>query len=79
MRRLLLFALLALLCGCKGASSRSALYNSTGARSEHKLNVHIISHTHNDPEWLSSYVQYHRTLDLDGHTVGETNCHTRMN
>jgi hypothetical protein len=36
-----------------------------------RLNVHIISHTHNDPGWLSSYVQYHRPLVLDGHVIGE--------
>jgi hypothetical protein len=70
--RLLLFvASLALLLGPEQATCRSALYNTTHARLEGKLNVHIISHTHNDPGWLSSYAQYHRTLDLDGHTIGE--------
>lgn len=71
MPRLLLVAALALLLGPQQAACRSALYNTTHGRVEGKLNVHIISHTHNDPGWLSSYVQYHRTLDLDGHTVGE--------
>lgn len=67
---LLLVAALALLVWPQEATCRSALYNTTATRVDGKLNVHIISHTHNDPGWLSTYTQYHRTLDLDGHTIG---------
>jgi hypothetical protein len=71
MHTLLLLAALLLLLGPHEATSRSALYNTAAARVEGKLNVHIISHTHNDPGWLSSYAQYHRTLVVDGHTIGK--------
>jgi hypothetical protein len=67
----LLAAALALLLQPTNVACRSALYNTSSARIDGKLNVHIISHTHNDPGWLSSYVQYHRALDLDGHVIGE--------
>jgi hypothetical protein len=50
---------------------RSTLYNTSSARIDGKLNVHIISHTHNDPGWLSSYTQYHRPHVQDGHGIGE--------
>lgn len=49
------------------ACARSALYNTTNSRAHGKLNVHIVSHTHNDPGWLFDYVQYHRPFVLDGH------------
>lgn len=64
--------LLVVACCCcmQPAACRSALYNTSAARVDGKLNVHIISHTHNDPGWISSYAQYHRTLVLDGHTIG---------
>jgi hypothetical protein len=68
--------LLVVACCCcmQPAACRSALYNTSATRLEGKLNVHIISHTHNDPGWLSSYAQYHRTLVLDGHTIGWSQC-----
>ncbi|KAF8065729.1 alpha-mannosidase [Scenedesmus sp. PABB004] len=65
---LALLGLAALAAPLVGA--RSGLYNTTGGPVAGKLNVHIISHTHNDPGWLSSYVQYHRTLVLDNHVIG---------
>jgi hypothetical protein len=68
--------LLLVACYCssiKPAASMSALYTTNATRTPGKLNVHIISHTHNDPGWLSSYAQYHRTLVLDGHVIGRFN------
>ncbi|WIA23312.1 hypothetical protein OEZ85_000079 [Tetradesmus obliquus] len=62
--------LLLLLLWVQAAASRSALYNTSGARINGKLNVHIISHTHNDPGWLRSYAQYHRPFELDGRVIG---------
>ncbi|WIA15624.1 hypothetical protein OEZ85_002251 [Tetradesmus obliquus] len=70
MHALLLVAALTLLLGPQAVACRSALYNTTASRVEAKLNVHIFSHTHNEPGWLHSYAQYHRTLDLDGHVIG---------
>lgn len=67
----MLVGTLALLLVPQGSKCKSALYNTTAARAETKLNVHIFSHTHNDPGWLHTYAQYHRALDLDGHTFGE--------
>lgn len=56
-----------LLCYIVAVHGRSALYNTTSTRIEGKINVHVISHTHNDPGWLLDYVQYYRAFELDGH------------
>jgi hypothetical protein len=63
--------LLLLLLWVQAATCRSALYNTSSSRLNAKLNVHIISHTHNDPGWLHSYAQYHRPLELNGRVIGE--------
>jgi hypothetical protein len=75
---LLLAAALLLLLELMQVACRSALYNTLSARLDGMLNVHIISHTHNDPGWLSSYVQYHRALVLHGHVIGEQADGTRQ-